>query len=66
VKLGEEYKATSFNEPERTNTPGSGDYETYGKILFQIAADILGSDSNSEASSEEMKDQNRKKRKRCK
>ncbi|KAI9155796.1 C2H2 finger domain transcription factor sebA [Paramyrothecium foliicola] len=64
VKLEKKSKATSFNQLEKTNMTRSDDFETYGKTLFQIASEIPGSDS--EFLSEEIDDQNRKKRKRCK
>ena len=44
------------------SVPGSDDYSTYGKVLFQIASEVPG--SSSEPSSDEEADEGKKKRKR--
>lgn len=49
-------------DPSMVSQPAADDYNAYGKVLFQIAAEVPG--SASEVSSDEGSDQGKKKRKR--
>lgn len=49
-------------DPSMLHQPGADDYSAYGKVLFQLAAEVPG--SASELSSDEASDMGKKKRKR--